>query len=84
MKPLLFVLILLIALALYFQYFYRPSHGPGAPAAVTSSATAPQTQPSTGQQILERATGKTAADQGMKVRRVIDKANRSNVRMPNF
>lgn len=82
MKALMFIILLAAAIAAYYHYVYKPGATPGAPAAVSSSA-AP-VQPSTGQMMIERATGKFAVDQGMKARGVIRKANTSNARMPKF
>jgi hypothetical protein len=84
MKVLLFIILLAAAIALYFQYVYKPAHTTGTAATVSSVAPAQPAQPSGGQMLIERATGKTAVDQGMKVRGVIQKANTSNARMPNF
>lgn len=84
MRVLLFIILLAVAVALYFQYVYKPAHTAGVPASVTSSSPAQPPPPSSGDMLIERATGKTAVDQGMKVRQVIQKANTSNARMPNY
>ena len=84
MKVLLFVILLAAAIAAYYHYVHKPGDQAGTPASVSSMAPAQLVQPSGGQMMIERATGKTAVDQGMKVRQVIQKANTSNARMPNF
>lgn len=85
MKVLLFIILVLAAITAYFRYFHKPAEQAGVPAAISSSAAPAQpTEPSTSQMAIERATGKFAVDQGMKARRVIDRANTSNARMPQF
>ena len=82
MKVLLFIILLAAAIAAYYRYVHTPGDQAGTPATVSS--TAPAQPASGGQMMIERATGKTAVDQGMKVRQIIQKANTSNARMPNF
>ncbi len=84
MRTLFFIVLLIVAAALYFQYVHRSAHAPAGPAAVSRSSRPPQPPPSGGQMLIERATGKTAVEQGMKVRQVIQKANTSNARMPHY
>ena len=84
MKVLLFIILLAAAIAAYYRYVHTPGDQAGTPATVSSTVPAQPAQPSGGQMMIERATGKTAVDQGMKVRQVIQKANTSNARMPKF
>lgn len=85
MKVLIFIILVLAAITAYLRYFHASVEQAGAPVAVSSSAAPAQpTQPSTSQMVIERATGKYAVDQGMRARRVIDKANASKARMPQF
>ncbi len=84
MRALLFIVLLIVAIALYFQYVHKSAHAPAGAAAVSRSSRPPQPPPSGGQMLIERATGKTAVEQGMKVRQVIRKANTSNARMPHY
>lgn len=84
MKMLLFIILLAAAIAAYYRYVHKPGDQAGTPATVSSMAPIQSAQPSGGQMMIERATGKAAVDQGVKVRQVIQKANTSNARMPNF
>lgn len=86
MRAIVFIILVLAAIMAYFKYLHKPAERAGEPAAASSSVPAPvqPAEPSTERLLIERATGKFAVDQGMKARRVVEKANSSNVRMPEF
>jgi len=81
MRTILFLILLAAAIAAYYYYTsaWEPSREMKSPIPMRAI------EPSTSSVAVDRATGKTAVDQGMKTRDVLKKVKNSpRQQMPNF